>query len=549
MGGKEKAAWIGERRNGFEMSRAIVTLEQLEALAADYAPPPEPPRPAPPPMTRASASVVERCRRYLAKVGPSIEGQHGSDRIFQAARIIWNDFGIDEPDGYPLLEEFNRRSQPTWPDEGKQGLRRKWDEAVKKGPGPEGRGFKVHRDRAGWVPQRPSTNGQPDSHNPPPDNPPKTPEGQTARPQPLFRFIDSAEFLAGDYRPRWLIPRILVRSQPGVIAGPSKGMKTSILIDMAVSLATARAFLGTFPVRERVRVAVVSGESGEHTLKETCLRILAAKELDGSALTGWLKWEFTLPTFSDLESMTAFGEALARVEADVVMIDPTYLALGEIDARNLFEMGRALRTIAAVLQKLRPDLTVILVHHANRLLPIGEVMELQHLAYSGLEQYARQFILLNRREAYRNDGEHDVWVRVGGSTGHGGLWSLHISEGTVEEDFSGRKWNVHVSTPEEAQHDAAVAKHTRTRTNAAIEDDLDDQAVLDAIDREFTEYQRPPTREGIREWSKISSQRVTEAVKRLLQRGRIEEVDTVRACGDAGGERTYKGLRRMADDG
>ena len=51
-------------------------------------------------------------------------------------------------------------------------------------------------------------------------------------------------------------------------------------------MATATFFLGTFPVRDRARVALVSGESGEHTVKETILRVLAAKDLGGGDAAG-----------------------------------------------------------------------------------------------------------------------------------------------------------------------------------------------------------------------------------------------------------------------
>ena len=96
---------------------------------------------------------VKRCRGYLKTLKPSVEGSDGSKRVYHAARVIWNDFGIDEAEGYPLLEEYNQNSSPVWEEEGKQGLRRKWDEAVKKGPGPEGRGFRLEQDRPGWEPR------------------------------------------------------------------------------------------------------------------------------------------------------------------------------------------------------------------------------------------------------------------------------------------------------------------------------------------------------------------------------------------------------------
>jgi hypothetical protein len=73
------------------------------------------------------------------------------------------------------------------------------------------------------------------------------------------------EFASGDYHPRWLIEGVLVKEQPCAIAGPSKALKTSLAVDMAISMASGTPFLGEYPVPKRVRTAVVSGESGPHT--------------------------------------------------------------------------------------------------------------------------------------------------------------------------------------------------------------------------------------------------------------------------------------------
>lgn len=104
------------------------------------------PRPAPGP--RASDNRVARCRGYLKKMPPSVQGMEGSKRIFHAARVIWNDFEVDGEEGYALLEEYNRNSQPPWDEEGTQGLRRKWNEAIEKGP--DNRGHRLKEERPGF---------------------------------------------------------------------------------------------------------------------------------------------------------------------------------------------------------------------------------------------------------------------------------------------------------------------------------------------------------------------------------------------------------------
>jgi AAA domain len=351
-----------------------------------------------------------------------------------------------------------------------------------------------------------------------------------------FTFIDSKELATGDYRANWLVTRVLVERQPAVIAGPSKALKTNISIDMAVSIAAGVPFLGRFDVPARRRVAVVSGESGAATLKETASRICAAKGLELGDLGCWLTWCFDLPTFSEPEVMADFAKELARLEAEVSVLDPTYLMMGDVDMKNLFEAGRSLRGVAEVL--LKADCTPVLLHHANRQLPIGEPMELQHLAYSGIEQFARQFVLLNRRERYRGDGAHDLWVTCSGSAGHGGMWSLHVEEGTLDDQFQGRKWDVRLLTLEDAKVERE--QHRERQKDQKVADDR--QAILDAIDAEVRAGHEGATKTRLKLRTGFNTTKAKEVTIALIEDGIIEEFDFKKTVGK-GAKQKLKGFR------
>ena len=151
------------------MTCKAVTMEMLDEYVRNA--PPEPPKPKPkaaqpaganaqPPRGKRragfkEATTVARCRGCLKKAKFSVEGNNGSGPIWSAARLIWNDFGIDAPDGPALLAEYNAAScVPPWDEEGKDGWRRVWERAVAAGPGPEGRGHLLLQDRPEWRAER-----------------------------------------------------------------------------------------------------------------------------------------------------------------------------------------------------------------------------------------------------------------------------------------------------------------------------------------------------------------------------------------------------------
>src|SRR5262249_15063460 len=152
-----------------------------------------------------------------------------------------------------------------------------------------------------------------------------------------FRPIDSAAFAASNYAPTWLVRRLLVAGQPGLIGGPQKALKTSVALDLAISLDSATPFLGAFEVHQRARVAILSRESGQHALQQTARRICAAR---GLLLEGLhILWQFNLPQMGHPEHRLELHRGLKEAGVEVVIIDPLYLCLlGGSDARaeNLY---------------------------------------------------------------------------------------------------------------------------------------------------------------------------------------------------------------------
>jgi len=303
---------------------------------------------------------------------------------------------------------------------------------------------------------------------------------KTQREPITYERITSKELANGDYELEYLIQDTMVKGQPMIIAGPQKVLKTSFIIDAAVSVATGGHFLGRLPVTRACRVAVMTGESGLATIQETAIRICAASgkflcDLDN------LIWSPDLPKFGDIFHLEALEKFLVDDAIEVLFIDPAYLCMPSSDAGNLMAQGELLRSVSEPCRKL--GVTMVLAHHTKRNTgrDVHDPGELADIAWSGFAEFARQWLLINRREPYEpGTGDHKLWLSVGGSAGHSALWAVDVAEG-VRSEFSERTWNVELSKPCEASKDAEQRKEA---TKAAakkqrLDDDL--KAVLKAV--------------------------------------------------------------------
>jgi len=99
----------------------IVPAERLVALAGSE---PEPVAKSLPVVRNgsvASGDVIERARRYVAKMPPAIDGQLGSRRLYAAACRVLHDFGLSDDDGLAVLADaFNPTCEPPWDEAGLQ---------------------------------------------------------------------------------------------------------------------------------------------------------------------------------------------------------------------------------------------------------------------------------------------------------------------------------------------------------------------------------------------------------------------------------------------
>ncbi len=364
-----------------------------------------------------------------------------------------------------------------------------------------------------------------------------------------FPLTASREFLRADYSQRWLIRQVLAADEPCMLAGPKKSLKTSLLVDLVISLGTRTPWLGKFHVDRKVPVAFFSGESGPGTLQETALRVCASKgvELDDVAV----HWGFALPQLSEDDQLEEWRTGIEAAEAEVVVVDPLYLSLlsgpkGQtISAANLFQMGPLLKRITDVCKGI--GCTLLLCHHfkQNRTDPFAEP-QLDDIGFAGSQEFARQWILLGRREKYEaGTGSHALWLKVGGSAGHSGHWAVDVGEGVVDDEFQGRSWEVRVLSASEERLQRKALEINRKAQQQHEKDDAAKSKVLEALDR------LDPTGNcgAVKSWIADRAGMDVRQIGRIL--GLLEQDELIESCQvkttiGHGANRSLKGYRRTS---
>lgn len=277
------------------------------------------------------------------------------------------------------------------------------------------------------------------------------------KPRP-FDAITSAELEVKKWPLKWLVNGIFVKNQPGVIGGVQKSLKTSIAMDLSISLGSQEPFLGEFQVPKKLRVATFSGETVRGSFRQNAQRICEGRGLSLSDCD--VMWSFKLPRLSVPSDLTKLQNFLRDEGVQVVIVDPLYLCLGVSGngVANLFETGPLLRDFSS--SCLGAGATPILVHHTTKTSdqrrqtarqkstdkggkPTSVAASLGDLAYSGLGEFARQWLLISRNTEFDpSSGRSDLTLTVGGSAGQAGQWDVIVNEGTMNTKFAGRKWQV-----------------------------------------------------------------------------------------------------------
>lgn len=345
-------------------------------------------------------TIQKKAEAYVMKMDPAIEEGGGSNQMMAVCSVLSYGFGLDEYEAWDILQKYNReKCDPPfdeWEEHGADSLRRKFLETYKKT----------------------------DRKHPPLGLLHKIPNGDRFAGKTMSEIWHLA-----DDPVDWLVKDVLSADQPTIFGAKSKSLKTTVLTDLTIAVATGGPWLGEFEVPKRRRVLFITGETND---RATSRRVRKATQAPGRLLLGphdlgdWLRIEsMAFPKLPREEDCDQVSRIVQDYGIDVVILDPLYRGLtGDVDSRNVFDMGGALGGFMAAC---RPA-SVIISHHLKKYSSAGTVPDLEDLSGSGLAEFAGNFWLMKRVGEYQNNQQHQLAVSYGGRDEQSGAFALSFDE-------------------------------------------------------------------------------------------------------------------------
>ena len=175
----------------------------------------------------------------------------------------------------------------------------------------------------------------------------------------------------------WLVKGFWGRRSHGIVAGMPKCFKSTLVHDLAVSIASGRPFLGKYPVMESGPVLMVQNENADYIMKDRTEKLLDHRDLGGRFKVkeaSRLRVEFPpeLPihflnqqgfNLSSEDHRKALEEMVKEIKPVLVILDPLYLMF-QGDLNSAKDLNPLLNWLLHIKNEYKTS--VMLIHHYNK---------------------------------------------------------------------------------------------------------------------------------------------------------------------------------------
>lgn len=330
-----------------------VSHEQLEAIANLIPSAPKPP-PANDPAVTGKMTIddraIARCRAYLAKMPPAIEGQNGSTQMLEAAATGAR-FGLSPPIFRSLLAEYSDRCEPPWSDaEIDHKLSDGYDKDRKSGEW----GKRLTDDR--YAVPDPMPNLSSVATTDPPVT--ATDSDSSTKPSALSDFL-----IEYPHKRRPIIKDLLRAGETMNIIGASKAGKSWLILGLLLAMAAGRVWLGRNLAKGRV--LLIDNELHREELSSRIGRAMAAMEITNDDIGDRFDVLPLRGQLADIHTLATMMGGLASVGYAMIALDAFYRVLPEgVSENDNAQMASIYNKIDEIAGSL--DCAIVLNHHASK---------------------------------------------------------------------------------------------------------------------------------------------------------------------------------------
>lgn len=252
------------------------------------------------------------------------------------------------------------------------------------------------------------------------------------------------EIFSPENMPHFIIQDLMFETGALMIGGQNKTFKTTIGLDLVVSIATGQPFLSEFEIQcATKRIAIFSSETQEHLMTQYLGTVLVEKGLKPDDFRKSFTINSTVPPFvmqndGRMKRNTRFERYLQDKKPEVVLFDPLYRMFLGVNQADISSMGQALEYVEMTC--MRFGAMPIFCHHSRKPNTMNgsefPVMTLNDLSGAGGGAFCRQWLLLSHTRRYVN-GSGRLHVCIGASGGDEHQWIINIE---TYDDERNRVW-------------------------------------------------------------------------------------------------------------
>lgn len=187
----------------------------------------------------------------------------------------------------------------------------------------------------------------------------------------------------------WLVRGVWVKGSAAVIGAEEKAGKSTALADLVAALASGTLWMNSFQVGRKFSVLVFFAEDDDAEMIRRLDAICTERGIDPDDLN--VRLCFSPPNLSSVVSLAAIRAELEEFPADVVIVDPLYLAIGSKgDGADLYAMGEVLAELSTLCREF--GASPMVAHHWNK---TGTGTGRARFSGTGTTQWARSIFAMS----------------------------------------------------------------------------------------------------------------------------------------------------------